>query len=250
MAAADAVLITRPEPGGTETARAVRALGWRPLLAPALVLRPLPPPGGLERPAQALLLASRAAARAVAPVARHTPVLAVGPGTAEEARAAGFTRVEAAAGDAAALAARAAATLDPRGLPLLLAVGQGYGAALALALRERGFRVRRRVVYAACPAEALPAGVVAAWRAGEVRAALFFSPRSAGVTTGLLRREGLAETAGRVAALALSARIAAALSGLSWQEIRATPTPEPTALLALLGPAPPPAARARRRGAD
>jgi uroporphyrinogen-III synthase len=244
MSAPDAVLITRPEPGGAETARAVAALGWRPLLAPALVLVPLPPARDLAAPAQALLLPSRAAARAVAPVPRSTPVLAVGPGTADEARAAGFHDVIAAAGDAAALAAQAAATLDPRGRPLLLAVGQGYGAALALALRGHGFRVRRRVVYAARPAESLPPEAVAAWQAGQVRAALFFSPRSASLTIGLLRRDGLAETAGRVAALALSARIAAALAGLSWQEIRATQTPEPTALLALLGTAPPPAARA------
>jgi uroporphyrinogen-III synthase len=171
-------------------------------------------------------------------------VLAVGPGTAEEARVAGFRNVSAAAGDAGALATQAAALLDPAGAPLLLAVGRGYGAALAAALRGHGFRVRRRAVYAARPAMALPPEAVAALRAGEVRAALFFSPRSASVTIGLLRREGLTETAGRVAALALSARIAAALAGLSWQQIRATPTPEPTALLALLGPAPPPAARA------
>ena len=54
------VLITRPEPGCAETARAAAALGWLPLLAPGLELRPVPftPPS-----AQALLLTSRAAAR-------------------------------------------------------------------------------------------------------------------------------------------------------------------------------------------
>ena len=35
-----AVLVTRPEPGAAETARRVAALGWRPVLAPALVLAP------------------------------------------------------------------------------------------------------------------------------------------------------------------------------------------------------------------
>ena len=249
MPARDAVLITRPEPGAAESAAAVAALGWRPLLAPALVLAPLPPAADLARPAQALLLPSRAAARAIAPVCRATPVLAVGPGTAEEARAAGFRHVTAAAGDAASLAAQAAALLDPRGLPLLLAVGQGYGLPLAAALRQHGFKVRRRVVYAARPAIALPPGVAAALRAGAVHAALFLSPRSALATVAALRREGLAETVGDVAALALSARIAAALAGLSWRSIRATPAPEPTALLALLGPAPQPGARGTPPGA-
>jgi uroporphyrinogen-III synthase len=232
----DAVLITRPEPGAAETAAAVAALGWRPVLAPALVLAPLPPPAGLTAPAQALLLPSRAAARALPGVSRGLPVLAVGAGTAAEASAAGFRHVTVAEGDAASLVAQAAASLDPRAGPLLLAVGRGYGAALADALRGHGFSVRRRVVYAARPADSLPREAAAALRAGEVRAALFFSPRSALVNMALLRQADLAETVDRVAALALSARIATALAGLSWQEIRATPTPEPTALLALLGP--------------
>ncbi|MDB5370531.1 MAG: hypothetical protein JWP20_2089, partial [Roseomonas sp.] len=183
-------------------------------------------------------------------VARDTPVLAVGPGTAEEARAAGFTHVTAAEGDAASLAAHAAASLDPRGPPLLLAVGRGYGVALAAALRVHGFTVRRRVVYAARAADSLPAGAVAALRAGQVRAALFFSPRSASVTMALLRRAGLSETVGPVAALALSQRIAAALVGMPWHTIRASSTPEPMALLALLGPASNLTAKTIERGAE
>ncbi|MBX6747830.1 MAG: uroporphyrinogen-III synthase, partial [Acetobacteraceae bacterium] len=37
-----AVLVTRPEPGAEETARRLVALGFRPVLAPALVLEPRP----------------------------------------------------------------------------------------------------------------------------------------------------------------------------------------------------------------
>src|SRR3954465_4216067 len=80
-----AVLITRPEPGAAETARRVAALGWRPILAPALVLAPRP---FAAPPAQALLLTSRAAARALPP--SDSLVLAVGEATAAEARARGF----------------------------------------------------------------------------------------------------------------------------------------------------------------
>ena len=141
------MLVTRPEPGAAETAAACAALGWDLVLAPALVLRATPP--ARLPPAQALLLPSRAAARALEPAT--LPVLAVGDGTAAEARARGFADVRAADGDAASLAEYAAATLDPKAGPLLLAVGRGYGAELAAALRGRGFRVLRRVVYAAAP---------------------------------------------------------------------------------------------------
>ncbi|MDQ1079999.1 uroporphyrinogen-III synthase [Pseudoroseomonas cervicalis] len=247
MSQPPAILVTRPEPGCAETMQAVAALGWRPVAAPALVLRPCAPATGWDRPTQALLLPSRASARALAPLLARgllpaaLPVLAVGPGTAEETRRAGFTDVLMAEGDAVSLAALAAARLDPKGAPLCLAAGQGYSMALASALRGHGFAVRRRVVYAAHPATALPEAAIAALKQGEIRAALFLSPRSAHVTQRLLRGSGLAETVRQVTALALSSRIAGALAGMPWQVIRATPVPDLAALLALLGPAPRPA---------
>ena len=233
-AALPAVLITRPEPGAAETAAACAALGWDAILAPAMLLRPTPP--ARLPPAQALLLASRAAARALAPM--PLPVLAVGDGTAAEARARGFTDVRAAAGDAAALVEAAAATLDPAAGPLLLAVGRGYSAELATALRQRGFRVIRRVAYAAAPATALPPPAMAALRAGRVGAALFTSPRGARITIALLRRAGLAEAARGIRAIAISPRIAEALAVLPWSRTDCTARPDPALLPDHLGPPP------------
>lgn len=229
-----AVLVTRPDPGAAETAAACAALGWVPVLAPALLLRPCPPMA--LPPAQALLLPSRAAARALPPVAM--PVLAVGEGTAAEARARGFADVRGAGGDAAALAEAASASLDPAAGPLLLAVGRGYGAELAAALRGRGFRVLRRVVYAAAPAGALPEPACEALAAGRVAAALFTSPRGARITIALLRQAGLADAARGIRAIAISPRIAQALAVLPWASIETTPRPDPAFLPASLGSPP------------
>ncbi len=230
-----AILITRPEPGGAETASRVAALGFAPLLAPALVLAPRP---FVMPDAQALLLTSRAAARSV-PVTPGLPVLAVGEATAAEARARGFTHVVAAAGTAAELAGLAAARLDPTGLPLLLAVGQGYALDLAGDLRGRGFRVIRRIAYAAEPARSLPPEVVAAWSAGRIGTVLFHSPRSALCAINLLRAAGLAAGAERVEVLAISRRVgeaaAAAISPGRWRALRHAPRPDEEALLGLLG---------------
>lgn len=229
----DGVLITRPEPGAAEMAGAVAALGWAPVLAPALTLVPLPP---AALPAvQAVVLASRGAARALP--ATPLPVFVVGSGTAAEARARGCPDVIAAEGDAASLVPLVARRLDPRAGPLLLAVGQGYGAELAAALRAAGFRVIRRVVYAARPATALPDPARAALAAGRVAAALFLSPRSAAIACRLIAAAGLGETTRGIAALALSPRIAAGLAALPWREVRTAARPDPGLLLGLLGPA-------------
>jgi uroporphyrinogen-III synthase len=225
------VLVTRPEPGAQETAARLDALGFRPVLAPALVLTPRPM-APVPR-AQALLLASRAAARA-APLL-DLPVLAVGAATAEAARARGFGHVTAADGDAAALAALAGACLTPAAGPLLLAVGQGYSHELARALRAQGFRVVRRIVYAAAPAPGLPRAAAAAIAAAETQHALFFSPRSAACSVELLGKAGLSERSRGMVAHAISPRVAAVLTALPWRAVRVASRPDQDHLLELLG---------------
>jgi uroporphyrinogen-III synthase len=229
------VLVTRPEPGAGETARRVEALGLIPVLAPGLVLQPRPM--APVRGAQALLLTSRAAARAVPVMAlpRALPgeptVLAVGEATAAEARRRGWGHVVAAGGDAADLARCAASRYRPEAGALLLAVGQGYGAELAEALRSRGFRVLRRVVYAAQPAPSLPEPARRALGAGTIAAALFFSPRSAQAAVAMIDQAGLTEQTSEIAAFALSARVAAALAGGRWRSLRVASQPTQDHLL-------------------
>lgn len=227
-----AILITRPEPGAAESARAVAALGWDAVLAPALTLTALPfkAPGNC----QAIIITSRAAARAL-PLAA-LPVFAVGEATATEARARGFMDVRAAAGDAQALAALTGAKLKPQAGTLCLAVGGGYALDLAAALRAKGFRVIRRVVYAARPSAALPAQARQALREGRIHAALFTSPRSAQEAMRLLSDAGLQKAVQKIIAIALSPRIAASLAALPWAEIRTASRPDHAALLACLGP--------------
>lgn len=235
MSAPGAILVTRPEPGGQETAARLAALGHRAVLAPALVLTPSP----FEMPAcQAVLVTSRAGARALPAPLPGLRVLAVGEATAEVARAAGWA-AEAAAGTAESLAALAALRCDPAGGPLLLAVGQGYALDLAAALRGQGFRVLRRVAYRATPSAALPATALTALQRREVSGVLFHSPRSAACAITLVRAAGLLDRLAGLTACAISPRVAAAarkaLAPLAFREIRVAPRPGEDALLAVLG---------------
>lgn len=219
-----AVLVTRPEPGASETARLLAARGHMPVLAPVLAIRARPVRVA-GRP-QAVLATSANALQPGLPVARF---LAVGDATAAKARAAGFAEVLSAGRDAAALARLAQAECDPAAGPLLLLSGAGQGLALVRALRELGFAVWRRVAYAAEPVAALPAGVLEG-----VGHALFFSPETARVFVRLARRAGIAGTVESVAALAISEATRDALAPLPWRRIHVACHPNQDALLALL----------------
>jgi uroporphyrinogen-III synthase len=230
------VLITRPEPDAQETAARVAALGYRPVLAPAIRIEPRALSlAGIGR-LQAVLVTSGNAIPSLPESLHATPLLAVGDATAAKARSSGFWRVSSAGRDAAALARMAQFSCDSGGLPLLVVTGESQGGPLVAALRLRGFRVVRRVAYAARPCGRV---ADAAWRelaAGRVDTALFFSPASALAFTGAIRRRGVMACArlAPVTAIAISYATAHALSPLPWASIRVASAPNQDELLAWL----------------
>ena len=220
----------------------VAALGFTPIMTPMLAIRPLParlpPPARL----QAVVLTSANALPALLATLlpgrgaelRALPVLAVGDATAARARAAGFTSVTSAGGDAAALAALVARRCAPANGALLLPTARGEGLLLAGLLRAAGFAVLRRAVYAAVPQNSLAPAAVAALSRGAVDAALFFSAATARRFATLLPAALPATCLHAVDALALSPAVAAPLAALPWRRIRVAARPTQDALLTLL----------------
>ena len=209
-------------------------LGYHPILAPLLVVQarrvPLPPPARV----QAILVTSGNAIPLLPATHTGLPLLAVGEATAARARVAGFDQVSSAGGDARALAALTVRCCRSDGAPLLLASGRGQGQGLASALRELGFRVIRRTVYAAVPVAALPADANEAIRAGAVGAVLLFSAETARQCVRLLRAASLRDAVRSIEALAISQPTAMALRALPWRRIRVAERPNQDAMLAML----------------
>jgi len=228
----DGVLVTRPQPGADETAARLTGMGYRPVLAPMLTVVPNPVTTTITP--QAVLVTSGNALPALPAPLAGVPLLAVGDATAARARNAGFTSVHSAGRDAAALAALAARLCQPAGAPLLLAAGQGQGQPLAAELRRLGFRVVRRVAYAARPVSALPDAARATLAAGSLRAALFFSPLTARVFMNALQRDSAAPTVAGIEALAISPATEVVLRPLPWLRIRVASSPTQDELLTLL----------------
>jgi len=219
------ILVTRPEPGATATAAALTAMGHEPILAPCLEIALLP--ARLPEQISALILTSAQAIPALPARLHHVPVFCVGDATAGKCRAAGFARVESAAGDARDLFR----LITARHLPGLhvLAVGERHGLLLARQLREAGISVIRRKVYTARPLRALPPPAWAALEAAHMDAALFYSAESARSFVRLSP-----PNTGQVVACALSEAVAVPLRGLPWSGIRVALAPSEADLMALL----------------
>lgn len=229
------VLVTRPEPGAAAAAALLRARGLVPVVAPFLRVsaRAAVLPDAAR--VQAVLAASGQALDMLqaAPALLALPLLAVGDATAARAGARGFRVVHSADGDAPALAALAARLCDPSGAALLLLCGASQGQGLAAALRGRGFRVARRVVYAARPVARFPAPAAAALAGGGTRAVLFLSAGTARSFVATLP-PALVPALASVDAVAIGGSAAAALHALPWRRVRVARHPTLDGVLALL----------------
>ncbi len=106
---------------------------------------------------------------------------------------------------------------------------------LAPDLEQAGFTVRGEILYDATATDVLPPEAVAALRDGGLDAAMFFSPRSAAVFAGLVRKAGLESACGRIEALCISQATADALGTLAIRAVRIAKRPNQAAMLTLAG---------------
>jgi uroporphyrinogen-III synthase len=229
-------LVTRPSDDADQIAAVLRARGIEPVFEPLLAIAPVPAPNLDLTGVQAILVTSRNGVRALAAATarRDVAVFAVGDATAQAAREHGFTTVESAQGDVEALARLAVARLDPKAGPLVHAAGQAVAGDLSGRLAERGFAVRREVLYEASPATALSGATRDLLASGGVGLALFFSPRTAQTFASLVVDAGLADKCRGIAAVCLSDAIAARLGGLPWRTVGVAARPDLPALIAAI----------------
>jgi uroporphyrinogen-III synthase len=225
-------MITRPEPGASQTAARLSAMGFDPILASVLSITHLKvcPPNRWA----ATVLTSQNAVPSCPPSMHGRPVFAVGTATATAAAKAGFSRVFNADGDATALARLIETTASPADGTLVLPTAQGQGGELARSLRQRGCRVLRRVAYRVAPVAMLPASATSSLRDRQVTAVMFFSGETVRHFVGLLQAAGLTDAIRDVEAVSISEPAAVALRHLPWRRIHVAATPNQDAMLALL----------------
>lgn len=213
------VLVTRPEFDARREAEALAAHGHEPVLAPLLRIEFLP---GVELNldgAQALVITSRNALRALAAHealdrALALPLFAVGEATAREARQLGFSEVTIGPGTAAGLLPLIRQEVHPEKGALVYVSAEAVAYDLKPVLEDEGFTVRRAVLYRSHPAPALPDEVVAVLAAGEVSGVILLSPRTARTFARLAERQGLVTQAKGLVCYCLSEAVAEAVTPL------------------------------------
>ena len=213
--------MTRTEPGASRTAARLTALGFEPLIAPVLTVRPIVQPAPDLTDIRALAFTSPNGVAAFADLMpdRSLPVFAVGDATAERARQAGFATVTSASGALPDLA--------------WLIAGEATGKVLVPGAREPAGDLDA-LLNGAVETVILPVYEATATRAKPPHAfdaVLVHSPRAAQAVAGALGRNG---GAGRLA-VAISAAAAAPLAAAGFAEIRTAGAPTDAAVLLALG---------------
>lgn len=210
------LLVLRPEPGASTTARRARAIGLAPVVAPLFAVRALPwdPPDAAAF--DAVLFTSANAPRHAGPQRaryRHLPAYAVGQTTAAAACEAGFSDVVAGTEDAAHLLAG----IDPTARILHLCGEHRLAPSRA---------VHQVPVYVAQACASLPEEAHEATTGGAV--AMVHSPRAATLFARLV------DPARRINndIVAISAAAADA-AGAGWRTVVAAPVPTDAAMLAI-----------------
>lgn len=237
------LIVTRPTEDLAPLKAKLEAMGHAVLAAPMLAIAftgaPVP-----QKPYQAVLVTSANGARAIACHREGKRIAAagaitVGPASAQTARAAGFARVEAAAGgDVGGVIAHVIATRSPAQGPLLYASGEVTAGALEETLGRAGFAVDRVILYAAQPVAALGDDVAAAIRTAAAHGVLLYSPRTAAVWAGLLAAADLTDAAQGLRHFCISANAASALRGaLPHVPVSVASSPTEQAMLALVAAA-------------
>jgi uroporphyrinogen-III synthase len=230
------VLVTRPKEDAERVVELLRARNHGPIVSPLMEIRFL---GGSEIAldgVQAILATSANGVRALArrTARRELPVFAVGPQTASAARAAGFSAVKDAQGDALALANAVREWARPGAGVLVHATGRERTGDLAWRLSELGYDVRTDILYEAVPADSLSQQAYKALSSGMLDAVMLFSPHSARIFRQSAARAHLEEACRNVIGCFISPAAALAVAPLIFRELRIADRPNLDAMISLL----------------
>jgi uroporphyrinogen-III synthase len=230
------VLVTRPEPGASQTAKRLRDTGFSPLVLPLSETRALPVVSAPERfDAIAVTSANaiRRASRALLDRLAGSRCYAVGQKTAAAARDGGFADIVTGPGDAEALA-DAIISAEKRGSAILYLCGRVRLPAFEERLRAAGIDVRPVETYDTVGINHESSFIRRLLDERPVDAVLLYSARAAEAFASIASRPELAFLFKAAGLFCLSSRVASAFGGYDTIQVHIAAEPNEEALLQLL----------------
>lgn len=229
------VLITRTQPGAERTAATLRGLGYNPLISPVLTVCASQVPAPALHDIQAMISTSAHGVAAIAnePGARDLPLFCLAGASVDTAREKGFVGpVHASAITAQALSETILEILTPDKGPVLWVRGRHFAFDMKAALMSKGFMVREWQGYEARAASALTAAASQAIREGAIKVVLFHSARGARTFLALAQQSTL--SLAKIAAIAISAEMAAGLENQGFSQVNRAIVPGEAAMIGAL----------------
>ena len=227
------ILVTRPQPEAETTADFLQAKGYEVLVDSMLIVEQVICPVLVESP-QAVLFTSANGIRFGEQIC--DTALTVGSATAAAVRLKGYKRVLNAQGNVDDLFELCVSSLKPTDGPLVHFTGEPNSGNLVERLKEKGFQAEESIVYRALANHSLSDATQRNLLNGNIRSALFFSPRTATVFMHNLERYDLMQSLSRVTACCISETVADQLRGGPWAEIRIAVRPNQDSVLELIHP--------------
>lgn len=234
------VVITRPEPGLSETILKVQKLGWKTLALPLMNVNQLSVEFTNIDQIQAILFTSRQAIISTVKLFirqdiryRDIPVFAVGDITAHDAKIAGFEKVQSAHKDSNALNDLIQRELFPKQGGLLFPVGKGQGKKLISNLQNSGFKMIVEEVYETRRKDFIPFFFIEKLKQGEINTILFFSSETAQFFKDLLYEE-YRYLLNQIYAIAISEKVKKVLENFQWKGIVVADHPSTESMLYLI----------------
>ncbi|NGO49668.1 uroporphyrinogen-III synthase [Allomesorhizobium camelthorni] len=230
------VLVTRPEPGASQTAKRLQAAGFSPLVLPLSQTRALPVdsiPQTFDAVAVTSANAIRHASRALLDRLAGSRCYAVGQKTAAAARQAGLADIVTGPGGAEALA-DAIVSAEKPGATILYLCGRVRLSAFEERLGTAGIDVRPMEAYDTVGIDHESGFIRRLLHERTVDAVLLYSARAAEAFVSVASRPELASLFKAAGLYCLSPRVASTLAVLQGAQIHVAAEPNEEALLLLL----------------
>lgn len=227
------IIVTRAEPGASETVERLKALGRRPVLAPMLSLRELtdePIPDSKDISGVVFTSANGVRTYAKRRADRRLPAWCVGPATAQAAREEGFEAVHESAGNAVDLAEFITTRMPAPDRPLLHVANAAAGGTLQKTLESKGYRTVFSPIYEMLPAQSFPDAVSNLFNQDTQSIILAYSEKGAKAFAALIGAQALNNCTG----VAISDRASGPLEPLNLSAIYIADVPNEDGLFAAL----------------